>query len=168
MVQLTTENIKWLALTAVIAVAAIAVIGTDVLTGLSSDSIEITEASLIKGPTTDVLVSVTIKNLGNAPITAATVSLYDIERVDAGSSSGISDAIPPTTTGTKGEGFKHTPTISTSGIGIGETQSFTTAVSHTDKIKIGDSYPLNVEATLGSGTDTVTLSDTIVVYVTGI
>ncbi len=44
MVQLTTENIKWLALTAVIAVAAIAVIGTGVLTGLSSDSIEITEA----------------------------------------------------------------------------------------------------------------------------
>ena len=152
MVQLTTENIKWLALTAVIAVAAIAVIGTGVLTGLSSDSIEITEASLKKGPNTNAVITFTIKNLSSGPVTLTT-------------DKSLITGLPPAKYNDSSKDRAHVNLQATSGsIESGGTYSFSKSVNLTEGLKIGESYILQVSA----DSDTNVLTDTIVVYVTGI
>ena len=141
MVDHTSEKLKHVAVGGVIAVVALALLGTAIMSGVSTEGLEITESSIKKGAATQAVVLLSVKNIGNSPIS-------DI--------SGSIDGLPSGV---------FVFDILTGQLDVGRAASFSEALPSSDTLPMGTSYPVTITATSVHGN---TVIETGILYVTRI
>ncbi len=141
MVDYTSEKLKHVAIGTVIVVAALALLGTGIMSGVSSEGLDINESSIKKGSTTQAIFSMTVKNVGNSPITNIKGSIADLPN---------------------GE-FSFD--VLAGQLNVGGIVSFTESLPNSSTLPAGTSYPVIVNATTAAGN---TIVETGIVYVTRI
>ena len=78
MVQLTKENLIYIGASGTIAVAALALIGSSIFSGATTESLEITSSSLKKA-SGDAVLNVQVRNSGTSEIEHLTVTINGVE-----------------------------------------------------------------------------------------
>ena len=180
MVQLTKENLIYIGASGTIAVAALALIGSSIFSGATTEGLEITSSSLKKASNNAVL-NVQVRNSGTSEIESLLVTINDITLTGTTLSStdfGIVDiprahpahpGVTPLGTGS------YNATNPCSGgcdlaftnptpqdISAGQTISFSGALPGSGNLNVGDSYVIVIEGVI----DGSTITNTAVVTVT--
>ena len=75
MVDHTSEKLKHVAFSVIIAVAVLTALGSVIISSVSTEGFEINEVTLKKGSGTDAVLLVSIKNLGNSQISDISVTI---------------------------------------------------------------------------------------------
>ena len=176
MVDHTSEKLKHVAFSVIIAVAVLTALGSVIISSVSTEGFEINEATLKKGSNTDAVLLVSVKNLGNSQIENISVTIDglsftgpDIVTPVAGSTTpgtiieanGIATVIAATTQITS---VKYR--IQTLLLDVGDIASAVGQIPNSKSMLAGSSYTITVEATITGGT-TQTFQ-TAVVHVTRI
>ena len=175
MVQLTKENLIYIGASGTIAVAALALIGSSIFSGATTESLEITSSSLKKASNNAVL-NVQVRNSGTSEIESLLVTINDITLTGTTLSSAdfglvtTPRAIPahPGVTpfsgnNTCGSGCDVAFTNSSpQDISAGQTISFSGALPGSGNLNVGDSYVIVIEGVI----DGSTITNTAVVTVT--
>ncbi len=141
MVDYTSEKLKHVAIGGIITIVALAIMGTAIISGVSSERLEIDESSIKKGSTTKAVFTITVKNVGNSPISDVKGSIADLPN------------------GT----FEFNVFVGT--LDVGKSTSFSKILPNSRTLPAGTSYPVTVNATTSQGSIVI---ETGVVYVSRI
>ena len=182
MVQLTKENLIYIGASGTIAVAALALIGSSIFSGATTEGLEIASTSFKKASGDGVL-TVSIKNVGTSEIEHLRVTLNGIElshptltamsgfilydsahRDPDGNINTIGADVPLTTTSTSRDiTFDYKDQInSNDSINAGQTTSYSGTVTGSSGLNVGDSFVITVEGFI----DGSVITNTAVVTVT--
>ena len=75
MVDHTSEKLKHVAFSVIIAVAVLTALGSVIISSVSTEGFEVNEVTLKKGSGTDAVLLVSVKNLGNSQISDISVTI---------------------------------------------------------------------------------------------
>lgn len=141
MVDHTTEKLKHVAIGSIIAIVALAIMGTAVISGVASEGLDINESSIKKGSSTQAVFVITVKNVGDSPVSSVKGNISDLPN------------------GT----FEFNVLAGT--LDVGKSTSFSKTLPNSSTLPAGTSYPVTVNATTSGGN---TVIETAVVYVSRI
>ena len=79
MVDHTSEKLKHVAFSVIIAVAVLTALGSVIISSVSTEGFEINEVTLKKGSGTDAVLLVSVKNLGNSQIENISVTIDGLD-----------------------------------------------------------------------------------------
>lgn len=132
MVDYTSEKLKHLAIGSIVAVLALAIIATSILSSVTNEGLDITESSIKKGATTQSILTLTVKNIGNSPIT-------NINGAVIGLPSGVPFSF----------------VINSGTLDVGAIMSHVVEIPNSSALSTGASYPLSINATSSTGLNLV-------------
>ena len=158
MVDYTSEKLKNVAFSVIIAVAVLAALGSVIISSVASEGFEISEVTLKKGTSTSAVFMVEIKNLGNSQIDKINVTIdgLDLSGTVAVVSSTTSKAIigvdgDATVRSATGPFDSITYVLQNSLLDVGEIASIAVNIPHSDSLLTGSSYTITVEAETDPG-----------------
>ena len=165
MVDHTSEKLKHVAFSVIIAVAVLTALGSVIISSVSTEGFEINEATLKKGSGTDAVLLVSVKNLGNSQISDINVTIDGLDftgtvTVDSApyTSKDIVRVNGDTTSITTATTIESITYHVQSGLlDVGKITSIAVNISDSESLLAGSSYTITVEATAGG---TVTQSAT--------
>ena len=164
MVDYTSEKLKNVAFSVIIAVAVLAALGSVIISSVSSEGFEISEVTLKKGTSTEAVLLVEIKNLGNSQINKINAKIAglsitgttDIKTTTAtttGTITKINDG--DHTGGTAGTNIKSITYVLQDGtLNVGSIASIAVNIPGSGSLLTGSSYTITVEATIIGGAKT--------------
>ena len=163
MVQLTKENLIYIGASGTIAVAALALIGSSIFSGATTESLEITSASLKKA-SGDAVLNVQVRNSGTSEITGVTVTINGV-KLDSTKITAVDNTFliaSNTTCGNTGNScnveFKNEEDIN-----AGQTVSYSGSIPGSNGLTVGTSYVVTVT---GNIENSGAITNTAVVAVT--
>ena len=158
MVDYTSEKLKNVAFSVIIAVAVLAALGSVIISSVASGGFEISEVTLKKGTSTNAVFMVEIKNLGNSQIddikvTIAGLSLVGTATVVAATNPGdIVGANGITTAGASSNPIRDITYLLQAGtLDVGEIASIAVNIPSSTLLLTGSSYTVTVEAEIVGG-----------------
>ena len=164
MVDHTSEKLKHVAFSVIIAVAVLTALGSVIISSVSTEGFEINEATLKKGSGTDAVLLVSIKNLGNSQISDIKVTIDGLGAigpvtVDSTSTTpkditeiigGVLNTGSTTIyTGTADPITSITYYVHEGLLDVGKITSIAVNISGSTSMLAGSSYTITVEATAG-------------------
>ena len=165
MVQLTKENLIYIGASGTIAVAALALIGSSIFSGATTEGLEIGETS-IKKASGNAVITIQVKNVGTSEAQGLTVTVNGIIL-------GTANPADDTTTGidypAAGDGDCTTANtgcniefIQNPNIDAGQTVSFSATIKESkDSLNVGDSFVVVVTGQVDSNDVTATAVATV-------
>ena len=171
MVDHTSEKLKHVAFSVIIAVAVLTALGSVIISSVSTEGFEINEVTLKKGSTTDAVLLVSIKNLGNSQISDIRVTIDGLTLSALPAATTITTTItgdtPGIITATSGSSpnMSITYLVQTGFLDVGKIASIAVNIPNSESMLAGSSYTITVEATAG-GTPTTAGTGTATVFTT--
>ena len=178
MVDHTSEKLKHVAFSVIIAVAVLTALGSVIISSVSTEGFEINEVTLKKGSGTEAVLLVSVKNLGNSQIDNILVT---IDGLTASSAAAATATATTTATATNSGAIirvngaaPHVAGVAITGItylvqfgvlDVGKIASIAVNIQDSKSMLAGSSYTITVEAETPDDTKTF---QTAVVHVTRI
>lgn len=161
MVDYTSEKLKNVAFSVIIAVAVLAALGSVIISSVASEGFEISEVTLKKGTSTEAVLMVEIKNLGNSQIEEIYVTIDGLS-LTSGTATVVSTTTPKSIIGVNGGTTSVTGTatgtinsikyvVQTVLLDVGKIASIAVNIPGSTSLLTGSSYTITVEAETNPG-----------------
>ena len=171
MVQLTKENLIYIGVSGTIAVAALALIGSSIFSGATTEGLEIGQTS-IKKASGDAVVTIQVKNVGTSQIEdvvvginaidVGTINLSGVNQDFTSDADGISGGGTSVDTSTATIYFKHDNPPGPPNISAGQTTSYSGTIPNSkDNLTVGESFVITATGKVNNNDITATAVATV-------
>lgn len=161
MVDHTSEKLKHVAFSVIIAVAVLTALGSVIISSVSTEGFEINEVTLKKGGGTDAVLLVSIKNLGNSQISNISVTIDGLNLSGSTAIESVTTAAGQDVAGNIIRVNGATANVAASAVDnikyrihapfldVGDIASAVAQIPNSKSMQAGSSYTITVEADFG-------------------